>query len=188
MEKLNVPILLATGRQGRRSEAVARHALAKAQEFGFESPLVDVKQYGKAFTINAGEPNPKIEFWREIVSRAHGLIIISPEYNRGYPGELKLMLDALYDEYEGLPVGVCAVSDGAISGARMLENLRPVLIAFKMVPLQRAVYINVAKEFDAAGQPTDPSVDKQMKGLFEQLQKFAKVLKAVRPALLRQSL
>jgi hypothetical protein len=29
----------------------------------------------------------------------HGIIVVSPEYNHGYPGELKMMLDTLYQQY-----------------------------------------------------------------------------------------
>lgn len=61
------------------------------------------------------------------MTRADGLVIVSPEYNHGYPGEMKLMLDQLYKEYNRKPVGICGVSSGALGGARMVEQLRLIL-------------------------------------------------------------
>lgn len=178
---LNIPVLLGSGRTGRLSEKVAKYVFNFVKGAGFESQLVDIKEYGEPFTIGTTVKNPKIEFWRTIIKQAHGLLIVVPEYNHGYPGELKILLDGLYDEYKGLVVGVCAVSNGALGGSRMLENLRPVLTAFKMVPLQRAAYINAKAEFNDKGEPTDESVDRQIKGLLEQLAEFAVALKAIRP-------
>ncbi len=35
----------------------------------------------------------------EKITKADGIIIVSPEYNHGYLGELKLILDMLHDEH-----------------------------------------------------------------------------------------
>ncbi|HEX9425004.1 MAG TPA: NAD(P)H-dependent oxidoreductase, partial [Pyrinomonadaceae bacterium] len=37
--------------------------------------------------------------WRDAIIRADGLVIVSPEYNHGYPGTLKAVLDLLLREY-----------------------------------------------------------------------------------------
>lgn len=41
------------------------------------------------------------------MTRADGLVIVAPEYNHGYPGALKSVLDLLLKEYIHKPVAFC---------------------------------------------------------------------------------
>jgi NAD(P)H-dependent FMN reductase len=69
---------------------------------------------------------------------ADGFIIVSPEYNHSYPGELKMLLDMLFSQYAHKPVGICGVSSGAWGGTRMVEQLRLVCLAFHLGPHLRS--------------------------------------------------
>jgi len=63
------------------------------------------------------------------------LIIISPEYNHGYPGELKMLLDlAPRKLYEGKYVGLVGVSSGSLGGARRIQQLMLVIIGLRAIP------------------------------------------------------
>ena len=64
--------------------------------------------------------------WREAVTRADGLVIVTPEYNHGYPGALKSVLDLLLPEYIHKAVAFCAVSAQGWGGVRVIEQLVPV--------------------------------------------------------------
>ncbi|MDP3899819.1 MAG: NADPH-dependent FMN reductase [bacterium] len=165
-----IPILLGTGRAGRQSEKVANFMLAQAQTFGFDAELYDVRDYGSAVTIPAWVKNSKAAQWKSMVTRADGLLIVTPEYNHGYPGELKIVLDSLYDEYSRLPVGLCSVSDGRFGGARVAEHILPVLHELGMFVVPKPLYFSNVKEvFDEAGKLTDSSyldrVQKFLQGL-----------------------
>ena len=70
---------------------------------------------------------------------ADGLIVVSPEYNHGYPGPLKEVLDSLYEEYEHKPIGICGAG-GGLGGSRAVEQLRLVAIELKLVPIREALY------------------------------------------------
>jgi NAD(P)H-dependent FMN reductase len=146
-----IPVILGTARKGRESEKAARFMLEETLKAGIESELIDVRDYRIEATDNTEEIPEAKKLAGKIIS-ADGIIIVSPEYNRGYPGELKMMLDMLYKQYARKPVGICGVSSGGIGGARMVEQLKLICIQFQMVPLREAVYFpNVTELFDEKG-------------------------------------
>jgi NAD(P)H-dependent FMN reductase len=97
------PIILGTARKGRQSEKVAKFMVSQTKKAGFKTKLVDVRDYRIQATNNKGELKESKKL-KSIVEKADGLIIVSPEYNHSYPGELKMMLDMLYNEYKHKPV------------------------------------------------------------------------------------
>lgn len=173
MDKLFVPVLLGTARVGRQSEQVARLVVTEAQKYGFESELVDVKDY--PLTMTAKNPTSA---WAEKISRASGLIIVAPEYNHGYPGELKLLLDSLYEEYRDLPVGLCGVSAGPVGGARMLMALTPVMVELGLRIIRPLnLFPAVQGLFDAAGQISDQKILEKLEKTLAGIQAAARVKK-----------
>jgi len=134
-----IPIILGTAREGRESEKVARFMLEKALAFGLDSEIIDVRDYRLPATDNTKTSAEAIRL-KEVVLKADGLVIVSPEYNHGYPGELKMMLDMLYEEYFGKPVGICGVSSGVFGGARMIEHLVATCVRFYMLPTGEVLY------------------------------------------------
>lgn len=181
MEKLFIPILLGTAREGRQSEKVANYAFEQTKAYGqFETELLDVRDFvGTAKT--KAMPEESAKKWSEIMERADGLIIVAPEYNHGYPGELKLMLDQLYKEYNRKPVGICGVSGGSLGGARMAEVLRILLIELQMVPIRNAVYFSAVQDlFDEKGVIQDLSYGQKFTAMLDELVWYAKALKVAR--------
>lgn len=152
-----IPVILGTARADRRSERVAKFIQQKMEETNVETTLVDVREelWGPE-TIAAWVSDERAERWRGLAKKADGYFIVTPEYNHGYPGELKMLLDAAYKEYKDKPVALCGVSTGAVGGARALEQLKPVLIEMMMKPLQPSVLVSRVKEaFDEDGNPHD---------------------------------
>ena len=60
----------------------------------------------------------------ERIKAASGIIIVTPEYNGGYPASLKNAIDLLYDEWYHKPVGISTVSDGKFGGTQVLISLQ----------------------------------------------------------------
>lgn len=118
--------------------------------------------------------------YREKITRADGLIIVSPEYNHGYPGELKLLLDRAYKEYAHKPVGICGVSSGIMGGGRMVEQLRLIAIDFALVPIKPAIYFRTVETLFQNGIITDASYAEQVRGFLDELVWFARALKIAR--------
>jgi NAD(P)H-dependent FMN reductase len=175
-----IPVILGTARQGRQSEKAARFMLQKAQEAGLDSEIIDVRDYRLPATDNT-EKSPQAQRLAEKAARADGFIIVSPEYNHGYPGELKMLLDMLFSQYAHKPVGICAVSSGAWGGTRMVEQLRVVCLAFHMIPTGEAVHFPMVLElFDEEGRLLGRSQHGQAKRLMDELIWYASALKAGR--------
>lgn len=175
-----IPVILGTARLGRQSEKAANFMLQKAQEAGLESEIIDVRDYRILATDNT-EKSPQALNLAEKVKRAEGFIIVSPEYNHGYPGELKMFLDMLFGQYAHKPVGICGVSSGQWGGIRMVEQLRLVCLAFHMDPTCEAVYFPKIQElFDNNGTFLGKSQKSQAQRLLAELIWYAEALKVAR--------
>jgi hypothetical protein len=59
----------------------------------------------------------------------------------GYPGEWKLLVDKLKKEYRRKPAGLIGVSDGLNGGARVIEQVKPILIDLELFIMKRAYYV-----------------------------------------------
>ena len=131
---LFIPVILGTVRKGRASENVAKFVFAEVQKReGVETEFIDIRALN--FPIDdAGEQIKDAKF-SAICERADGLILIVPEYNHGYPGMLKHVLDSNLKEYIHKAAGVCGVSAGGFGGVRVIENLLPVLRELGLVTI-----------------------------------------------------
>jgi len=131
---LFIPVILGTVRKGRASENVAKFVFGEVQKRGgVETELIDLLDLTFA-TDDAGEAIKEAKF-SETVARADGLVLVVPEYNHGYPGILKHVLDSNLKEYIHKAVGVCGVSAGGFGGTRMIQNLTPVLRELGLVTI-----------------------------------------------------
>ena len=177
-----IPIILGTAREGRESEKVARFMLAKAAEFGLESEIIDVRDY-RLLATDDTKTSEAAKRLMGVVLRADGIVIASPEYNHGYPGELKMMLDMLYEEYFGKPVGICGVSSGVFGGARMIEHLVATCARFHMLPTGEVLYFpRVQDLFDENGAVKKEAYHRRAKKFFAVLAEYAEALQSGRDA------
>src|SRR5438093_3655232 len=131
---LFIPVILGTVRKGRVSENVARFVFDQVkQRERVESELIDIRDLSFPGD-DAGEQIKDARF-SATCARADGLVLVVPEYNHGYPGMLKHVLDSNLKEYIHKAVGVCGVSAGGFGGVRVIENLLPVLRELGLVTI-----------------------------------------------------
>jgi NAD(P)H-dependent FMN reductase len=131
---LFIPVILGTTRKGRATENVAKFVFGEVQKReGVETELIDIRDLNLPLD-DAGEAikDPKFS---EAMTRADGIVIVTPEYNHGYPGMLKHALDTNLKEYIHKAVGVCGVSAGGFGGTRVIEALLPVLRELGLVTI-----------------------------------------------------
>jgi NAD(P)H-dependent FMN reductase len=154
---LFVPVLLGTPRQGRMSEHAARVVWeAVARRPGVETELIDVATLAIPFD-DAGE-GAKDAALAETMNRADALVLVTPEYNHGYAGVLKHVIDTNLKEYIHKAAGIVGVSAGVFGGARGIQNLLPVLRELGFVTIFWDVYFtSVHKRFDENGALVDDS-------------------------------
>ena len=124
--KLFIPVVLGTARMGRLSLHPARLVTEElSKRNGVETDLIDIAKLPLP-TNDAGEAIKNAEFATKMY-RADALVIVSPEYNHGYSGLLKHVLDSCLKEYIHKAVGIVGVSAGPFGGVRVVQNLLPVM-------------------------------------------------------------
>ena len=178
-KKLFIPILLGTIRQGRQSEKAAKFLFEKASKHPeIETKLFDPREMNLPMDDEGQALKEKNPEYRDAIIRADGLIIVSPEYNHGYPGSLKLVLDMLLKEYIHKAVGLCGVSAGGFGGTRVVEKLVSVVRELGLtVTFTDLNFSRIQNAFDEKGNLTDESFNKRVDGFLEELIWMAKVLR-----------
>lgn len=174
---LFIPLILGTAREGRQSENVARFVFEQTKKRAdVETELIDVRELPMKLD-DAGEQMKDPKF-SAAIERCDGLIIVTPEYNHGYPGLLKHALDMNLKEYIHKAVGICGVSAGPFGGARVIEGLLPVMRELGLVAIFEDVnFGNVAKIFDDEGNLLDQNYVRRLDKFLNELVWMARVLR-----------
>ena len=175
---LFIPVILGTVRKGRASENVAKFVFEQLKKReGVEAELIDIRELHFPGD-DAGEQIKDAKF-SAACERADGLVVVTPEYNRGYPGMLKHVLDSNLKEYIHKAVGICGVSAGGFGGTRVIENLLPVMRELGLVTIFWDGNFSGAQQlFDDAGNMKDRAVhEKRMDKFLGELIWMSKVLR-----------
>ncbi|HEY6797960.1 MAG TPA: NAD(P)H-dependent oxidoreductase [Kineosporiaceae bacterium] len=149
---LTVAVVLGSSRPGRKGAAVADWFVAQASSRDMKIDVIDLAALRLRTDLTPTDDS------RELAARvdaADAFVVVTPEYNHGYPAALKTALDALRREWAAKPVAF--VSYGGLSGGlRAVEQLRAVVAELHMVSLRDTVsFHQVAGCFDATGTPRD---------------------------------
>jgi NAD(P)H-dependent FMN reductase len=172
-----IPVILGTTRQGRASENVARFVTEELRKRdGVETELIDIRDI-RLPADDEGEAVKDARF-SATVARADGLVIVTPEYNHGFPGSLKRVLDSNLKEYIHKAAGVCGVSAGGFGGTRAIQSLLPVLRELGLVTIFWDGNFSGAHQlFDADGKLLDESYVKRVDKFLKELIWMSKVLR-----------
>ena len=80
-----------------------------------EAEIVDLLEYNFPLfnerLIYQHEPSAESLDFSNRINNCDGVIVITPEYNGGYPASLKNAVDLLTDEWRHKPVAIVTVSD-----------------------------------------------------------------------------
>jgi NAD(P)H-dependent FMN reductase len=79
--------------------------------------------------------------WSDAINSADALVIVTPEYNSGFPAPLKNAIDFLHAEWKNKALGVVSYGGGAAGGAGAGRMLRPITDALGMVTAPTSVAI-----------------------------------------------
>jgi NAD(P)H-dependent FMN reductase len=89
----------------------------------------------------------------EQLDAADGFLILTPEYNHGYPGALKNALDHFFAEFAHKPVAF--VGYGSVGASRAIEQLRQVMVELEAVSTRHALHIVGTQMREIMGGATD---------------------------------
>ena len=169
--KLFIPLLLGTPRQNRASEDVARWVFSRMEARDeIETQFFDVRDF--EFPRDGYGPEIAHLFpnWRDAIIKADGLVIVTPEYNHGYPGTMKSVLDVLLKEYIHKAVAFVGVSAGPWGGTRVIEACLPMVrelgLAATFTDLN---FSGVRSKFDEQGNLLDDAYERRVQGFLDEL-------------------
>ncbi len=174
---LYIPVILGTVRQGRMSGHPA-HLLTEElfKRPGVETELIDISTLPLP-TDNAGQAIKDPAFAAKM-TRADALVIVSPEYNHGYSGLLKHVLDSCLKEYIHKAVGIAGVASGPFGGTRGIQDLLPVMRELGLVTIfWDANFANVHTLFDKNGKLLNPALIPRIDQFLKELIWMAKTLR-----------
>ncbi len=149
-KKPTIALILGTAREERESyhAAVYLAQTIKKQFPDVTVKSIDVADFAFGITTASWEKgSPEVQKWRRSVKAASAFVIVSPEYNHSFPGELKIALDCAYVEYADKPVIIAGVSNGIFGGARGMKSLQIPLGQLGMNTLRENLYFGNIKQF-----------------------------------------
>src|ERR1044071_7614266 len=178
-DKLFIPLLLGTPRKARASEHVAQWVYQSMLERPeIEAQFFDVRDFDLPRDHYGTEIGGDFPEWRDAIIRADGLVIITPEYNHGYPGALKSVLDLLLKEYIHKAVAFVGVSAGPWGGTRVIEACVPMGRELGLaVTFSDLNFPQVASKFDENGNLLDEAYLKRVSGFLDELAWMATTLR-----------
>ncbi|KAI0082305.1 flavoprotein [Panus rudis PR-1116 ss-1] len=134
-------------------------------------PLTDGSRFPAQIQNVEDYPSERVRDWSKFVSGCSGFVVLSPEYNGGYPGELKHALDHLFYEWQKKPAVL--VTYGSQGGGRCAAQLKDILTNLQLQLTNTQPQIKLPpKEFVAGEQrvlPGQPAPDflKEFEGTIE---------------------
>jgi NAD(P)H-dependent FMN reductase len=148
-QRLRLTVMIGSARQGRFGPTVASWATEQIRRLGqVELHTVDIADYLAMDHKTEAALGARL-------SEADAFLVVVPEYNHSFPGELKTLIDRFQHQWARKPVGF--VSYGGLSGGlRAVEQLRLVFIELASAPIRDTVSFHGAQSaFDADGYPHD---------------------------------
>lgn len=167
---LKVGVVYGSTRNGRFCDTVARWTAAQiGTQAGFTIEIID--------PANAGDDlKPRLAV-------CDAFVIVTPEYNHGYPAPLKQLIDSFGEEWHAKAVAF--VSYGGISGGlRAVEQLRQVFAELHAVTIRDSVsFAGAWEQFDASGALRNPErAQRSMEAMLRRLRWWAAALAQARRA------
>jgi NAD(P)H-dependent FMN reductase len=161
-----IKVILGSTRQKRFGDKPASWICeeARAQQ-GVDVECLDLRDYPMPFFDEPMSPmwgngrysNPAVQRWSDRIADGDAFIVVTPEYNHGYPAVLKNAIDSIYPEWVNKPVGF--VSYGNSGGARAIEQLRLVAIEMRMWPIRAALHIPTPVYLAVMNEPIPPNLE-----------------------------
>ncbi len=172
----DIVIISSSIRHNRKSHRVALFFQKFIESKGQDPPeILDLKVYNfPLFTERLARmenPQPEWVAFGDRINRAEGVIIVTPEYNGGYPASLKNVIDFMYKEWHRKPMAIATVSDGRYGGTQVIQSLQFTLwkIGAWTIPVRYHVS-NIDTSYDENGNSANPDVTDKLAGaLLEEL-------------------
>lgn len=171
-----IALISGTNRPGSNTRKVAACVEAIYRRQKAATQLVDLAQLPPAIFDPASYAEKPAAFkpFTTTILEAHGLVIVTPEYNGGMPGVLKYFIDMLKfpESFEAKPVCFVGLSAGGWGALRPVEHLQQIF-GYRNAYLypQRVFLPGIHELLDERGELKDAELtgrlDAQARGFLE---------------------
>ncbi|MFC7546578.1 NADPH-dependent FMN reductase [Plantactinospora sp. GCM10030261] len=178
---LRIAVIIASTRKGRFGETVGRWFVARAEQHD-DLKLDVIDLYDIPLPDNL-EQTAQVTALTARVGAADAFVLVTPEYNHGYPAALKRAIDAVRSEWQAKPVGFVSYG-GLAGGLRAVEQLRQVFAEVHAVGIRETVSFHLAhNQFNPHGELINPhTANTAAAKLLRHLTWWAQALRAARAA------
>jgi NAD(P)H-dependent FMN reductase len=159
-----IAIISASVRKGRNSHRVALYFKKFIEDRNLATvEIIDLQDYDFPLFHERLQylksPAPNVLDFAQKFRSADGVIIVTPEYNGGYPASLKNVIDLLTNDWRRKPVAISTSSDGSFGGTQVITSLQFSLWKIKTwtVPAMFPVP-KVNTSFNEEGVPAEKEV------------------------------
>lgn len=146
-------VIIGSTRPGRAGLPIAEWFVDRARAHGsFDVEVTDLAALALPMMDEPHHPRLRrytqqhTKDWSARIDRADAVVMVTPEYNYGYPAALKNAIDYLHDEWRDKPVGFVSYG-GVAAGTRAVQQLKQVVTTLRMVPVVESVNIPFFAQF-----------------------------------------
>lgn len=188
-ENSRLVIIIGSVREGRFGPVVGGWVADHAREHGdFDVEVVDLAEIDLPLALPAAPPKfagadyPRPAGMAPLTTaldRADAVLIVTPEYNHGYPASLKAAIDWHFTQWTAKPVGFVSYG-GAAGGRHAVLHLENVLTELHAVTIRDG--LSFPNYFTAwhDGRPLDAAADGYATAMLDQLSWWAAALRSAR--------
>lgn len=177
MEPVRIGVILGSVREGRVGPVVADWVMSKgADNDAVALELIDLADWDFPADYAKTDVTKR---WGALIESLDAIIVVTSEYNHGYPPVVKTALDALKYEWRGKPIGFVAY--GGLAGGRLaVEQLRLVAIELHLLPVRQSVGFPQIRKLVARGEGLDNElVSDHLQSLFDELSYWVRARRAL---------
>jgi NAD(P)H-dependent FMN reductase len=185
----NLTVIVGSTRPGRAGAPIAQWFTARAKDHGgFDVTVVDLAELRLPLLDEPNHPRLRqythqhTKDWSAIVDASDAFVIVTPEYNYGYPASVKNAIDYLHQEWHYKPVGFVSYG-GIAAGTRAVQQLKQVVTTLRMLPVFESVNIPFHSQFideDGVLRPNE-IMEQAADAMLDELLRTEAALRPLRP-------
>jgi NAD(P)H-dependent FMN reductase len=173
-----ITLLIATNRPGSNTAKVAAHVLEIYKEKGVPLHVVDLHTLPPEIFSPSSYAEKPASFtpFQEAISKASGIVVVTPEYNGSFPGVFKYFVDMLKfpESFAGKPFAFVGLSAGTGGAVRPVEQFSTLVAYLRGGLYPGSVFIpGIHGHLDEQGRLKTPELVERIGKQAEGFAKFA---------------
>jgi NAD(P)H-dependent FMN reductase len=182
-DQVNVALLYGSAHEDRFCDTITNWIASQIWERSdFVLDLIDPAAFDLS-PRHGGAEGADVADLKRRIGKADAFIVVTPEYQRGYPAELKSVIDSVSHEWRGKPIAFVSYGGRSV-GPRAVERLRLAFAELYAITIRDSVsFAHLRESFDADGaMPAPMAARKALATLLARLRWWALSLRNARNA------